>query len=166
MILKRKMDLELVKNFISKQSPSTNIYLGADSERYNTKGVWYADFTTACVVHYNGNRGAKLFGNITTERDYDQNMDKPRFRLMKEVYLVSGLYLELAEAIGDRHFEIHLDINSSDKHGSNCVMSEAIGYIKATCNVIPFVKPRAFAASYCADRYKDLAAASNKIANA
>jgi predicted RNase H-related nuclease YkuK (DUF458 family) len=38
------------------------------------------------------------------------------------------------------------------------VINEAIGYIRGTCNVIPMVKPRAFAASYAADRYKSLAA--------
>jgi hypothetical protein len=38
------------------------------------------------------------------------------------------------------------------------VLSQAIGYIKGTCNVIPLVKPQAFAASYCADRLKEIMA--------
>jgi len=37
-------------------------------------------------------------------------------------------------------------------------VQQAIGYIRGTCNVIPFVKPDAFAASYAADRLKDLRA--------
>jgi predicted RNase H-related nuclease YkuK (DUF458 family) len=52
-----------------------------------------------------------------------------------------------------------LDINPSEMHGSNCVIQEAIGYIRGTCNVIPLVKPEAFAASYAADRLKGLKAA-------
>jgi predicted RNase H-related nuclease YkuK (DUF458 family) len=39
------------------------------------------------------------------------------------------------------------------------VLQEAIGYIRGTCNVIPMVKPKAFAASYAADRLKGLKAA-------
>jgi hypothetical protein len=37
-------------------------------------------------------------------------------------------------------------------HGSSCVVQQAIGYIRGVCNVIPMVKPQAFAASYAADR--------------
>lgn len=75
---------------------------------------------------------------------------------MNEVYRVAKLYVDLAEAIGDRHFEIHLDINADQKQGSYCVMQEAIGYIRAMCNVVPMVKPNAFAATNAADRYKSL----------
>jgi predicted RNase H-related nuclease YkuK (DUF458 family) len=49
-----------------------------------------------------------------------------------------------------------LDINPDEMHGSSCVVSQAIGYIKGTCNVVPFVKPDAFAASYAADRFRSL----------
>jgi predicted RNase H-related nuclease YkuK (DUF458 family) len=49
---------------------------------------------------------------------------------------------------------VHLDINPDEMHGSSCVINEAVGYIKGMCNVIPLVKPNAFAASYAADRYK------------
>ena len=153
--MQRKLDLTEVRDFISRTSETTRIYLGSDSERYIMNEMWYADYTLAAVIHYDGCRGCKIFGEVQTERDYDQRKDRPRFRLMNEVHKVAGLYLELAEAIGDRHFEIHLDINSDEKQGSNCVMQEAIGYIRAMCNVVPMVKPRAFAATYAADRYKD-----------
>jgi predicted RNase H-related nuclease YkuK (DUF458 family) len=66
--------------------------------------------------------------------------------------------MKLAEVLEGRDVEVHLDINPSASHGSNCVMNEAIGYIRGTCNVIPLIKPRAFAASYAADRFKSLAA--------
>ena len=68
----------------------------------------------------------------------------------------SQMYLDLAESIGDRHFEVHLDINSNVLYGSSIVVNQAIGYVKGTCNVEPMIKPDAFAASYAADRFKGL----------
>jgi predicted RNase H-related nuclease YkuK (DUF458 family) len=52
----------------------------------------------------------------------------------------------------DKQMEIHLDINPDKAHGSSCVLQEAIGYIRGTCNVVPLIKPNAFAASFAADR--------------
>jgi len=155
----KKLNLEEVKAFIDAQTPETKIYLGVDSERFNMNGVWYADYITAIVVHINGNNGCKIFGEVQRERDYDQKKDKPRYRLMNEVYKVSELYLKLSDVLGDRQVEVHLDINPNEMHGSSCVINEAVGYIRGTCNVIPLVKPNAFAASYAADRYKGLKAA-------
>ena len=158
-IIMRKLDLVEVKSFIEAQTPETKIYIGCDSERIKVNKVWYADYITAIVVHINGNNGCKLFGEVVRERDYDQKQNKPRYRLMNEVYKVSELYLKLADVLVDRNVEVHLDINPSEMHGSNCVIQEAIGYIRGTCNVIPLVKPEAFAASYAADRLKGLKAA-------
>ena len=153
-----KINLEEVKEFISRQTPETKIYLGCDSERIRVNNVWHADYIIAIVVHKDGKHGCKLFGEVVRERDYDQKEDRPRYRLMQEVYKVSEMYLKLADVLEGRDVEVHLDINPSEMHGSNCVINEAIGYIRGTCNVIPMVKPRAFAASYAADRYKSLAA--------
>jgi len=152
----RKLDLNEVREFIEAQSPETKIYIGCDSERMKIDKVWYADYITAIVVHINGNNGCKLFGEVIRERDYDQKQSRPRYRLMNEVYKVSELYLKLADVLVDRDVEVHLDINPNEMTGSSCVINEAIGYIKGTCNVIPLVKPQAFAASYAADRLKGL----------
>ena len=152
----KQINLNEVKTFIVSQSPETKIYLGCDSERMKIDGTWYADYVLAIVVHINGNNGCKLFGEVHRERDYDQKASRPSMRLMTEVYKVSELYLKLAEVLEDRQVEVHLDINPSEMHGSSCVISQAIGYIKGTCNVIPFVKPRAFAATYAADRFRSL----------
>lgn len=152
----KKLDLDQVKNFIDAQTPETKIYLGCDSERIKIDGVWYADYILAIVVHINGNNGCKLFGEVQRERDYDQKYNRPSQRLMTEVYKVSDLYLKLAEVLEGREVEVHLDINPDEEHGSSCVISQAVGYIKGVCNVIPFVKPEAFAASYAADRFKGL----------
>ena len=155
----RKINLEEVTAFIKAQTPETKIYLGCDSERIRVDGQWYADYVLAIVVHINGNNGCKLFGEVQRERDYDQKYSRPSTRLMTEVYKVSELYLKLEEVLDGREVEVHLDINPNEQHGSSCVISQAVGYIKGVCNVIPFVKPEAFAASYAADRFKSLRAA-------
>ena len=147
-------DIEQVKQFILQQSPDTKVYLGADSERLNVRGIWYADYTLAVVVHIDGKHGCKIFGDIQRERDYDQKANKPAMRLMNEVYKVSELFQQLADVLEDRHVEVHLDINPNDNYASNVVVSQAIGYIKGTCNLTAQVKPDAFAASYAADRLK------------
>ena len=147
----RKINLEEVREFISKQTPETKIYIGCDSERFKIDKVWYADYITAIVVHMNGNNGCKLFGEVHRERDYDQKQNRPRYRLMNEVYKASELYLKLADVLEGRDVEVHLDINPSELHGSSCVINEAIGYIRGTCNVIPLVKPQSWAATHCAD---------------
>ena len=151
-----KINLEEVREFIAGEPQETKIYLGCDSERLILNNTWYADYVTAIVIHMNGKNGCKLFGEVIREKDYDQKVDRPRFRLMNEVYKVSEMYLKLADVLEDRNVEVHLDINPNEIHGSNCVINEAIGYIRGTCNVIPMVKPFAFAASYAADRFREL----------
>jgi predicted RNase H-related nuclease YkuK (DUF458 family) len=155
----KKIDFNEVKTFIENQSPSTKIYIGADSERFKIDGKWYADYTLAVVVHIDGCHGCKIFGEVQRELDYDQKKSKPAMRLMNEVYKVSELFQNLADVLEDRYVEVHLDINPNEIYGSSCVVQQAIGYIKGTCNVVPMVKPMAFAASYAADRMKLLLAA-------
>ena len=150
----KPINIEEVKEYILQQSPTTKIYIGGDSERFPIGKDWYADYTLAIVVHINGNNGCKIFGEVQRERDYDQRRDRPRMRLMNEVYKIAELYHKLHDVLEDRDVEVHLDINPSEMHGSNCVINEAIGYIRGMCNVIPMVKPNAFAASYAADRLK------------
>ena len=154
----KKINVQEVKEFIESQGPNTKIYLGADSERIRIGNEWFADYTLAVVVHMDGRHGCKIFGEVHRERDYDQKRSKPAMRLMNEVYKVANLFHELFEVLEDRHVEVHLDLNPDKAHGSSCVVQEAIGYIRGTCNVMPMVKPKAFAASYCADRLKDILA--------
>jgi predicted RNase H-related nuclease YkuK (DUF458 family) len=151
------MNIDEVRDFIQNSSELSCIYIGADSERYRGKdNQWYADYTVAIVIHIDGSRGCKVFGQVETERDYDKRHDRPAYRLMNEVYKASAMYLELYEAIGDRHVEVHLDINPDEMHGSSCVIQQATGYIRGMCGFAPKVKPDAFAASYAADRLKEI----------
>jgi predicted RNase H-related nuclease YkuK (DUF458 family) len=154
----KKFDIDKVKEFILDQGPDTKIYLGADSERIRIDGVWYADYALAVVVHIDGRHGCKIFGYVEREIDYDHKKSKPAMRLMSEVYKVSELFQNMSDVLEDRHVEVHLDLNKSDLHGSSCVVNQAIGYIKGTCNMTPMVKPDAPAASFCADRLKRILA--------
>ena len=163
--MQQLIDVEEVRKFISDQGAATRIYLGCDSERILLDSGWRADYTLAIVIHINGNNGCKIFGEVRRERDYDQRAGRPALRLMNEVYKVSDLYQKLNDVLINRQVEVHLDINPDERHGSNCVIAQAIGYIKGTCNVTPSVKPYAFAASYAADRFKGLAGARLKSVN-
>jgi predicted RNase H-related nuclease YkuK (DUF458 family) len=155
----RKIDIEEARAFIEAQSPETKIYIGGDSERFKIDGQWYADYIMVIVVHIDGKHGCKIFGEVQRERDWDQKKARPRMRLMNEVYKIAELYQKLHDVLEDRAVEVHLDINPDEMYGSSCVINEAVGYIKGMCNVVPMVKPNAFAASYAADRYKGLKAA-------
>lgn len=155
----KRINVDEVKAYIDAQGPKTKVYLGGDSERLIIDNQWYADYTLAIVVHIDGKHGCKVFGEIQRERDFDQKKNKPRMRLMTEVMKIAELYLKLADVLEDHDVEIHLDINPNEMYGSNCVINEAVGYIRGMCNVVPMVKPHAFAASCCADRLKDVLAA-------
>lgn len=158
--MRHEFNLEEVKDFIRNTSDATAVYIGADSERYrNRDDVWVADYTVAVVIHMDSSRGCKVFGRVDTERDYDNRHDRPATRLMNEVYRAAQMYLDLIDAIGDRHCEVHLDINPDEMYGSSCVIQQATGYIRGMCGFPPKVKPEAFSASYAADRLKEILAA-------
>lgn len=159
---RRKLDFDMVREFITNQSAETKIYIGGDSTRFKKQGVWYADYTVAVVIHFDGCRGAKVFGEVTRERDYDSKKNRPALRLMTEVYRTAAVFQELREVLKDRYFEIHMDINPDQMHGSSCVLNEAIGYIRGTCNVTPMVKPNAWSASFGADRFTEFGEIAEK----
>ena len=152
---KDRIDINEVAEFINGCGADTKIYIGCDSERVRAHGVWYADYILAVVVHINGKNGCKIFGAVDRERDWEQKANKPKMRLMNEVYRVADLYLKLSELVA-HDIEVHLDINPNEMYGSSVAVNEAVGYIKGMCNVVPMVKPRAFAASYAADRFKEV----------
>ena len=153
-----EFDFEAFKQLVESSSLETRIYFGADSERVQSNGVWYVDYMLVACVHIDGKHGAKVFGQITRERDYDKKLSRPKLRLMTEVSKIAELYCKCAELVDfeNRHVSIHLDINPNEMFGSSCAVSEAIGYIKGVCGIDPKVKPNSFAASIAADRLKTL----------
>lgn len=145
--------LQEIRDFLATQSETSKVYIGCDSEAYKRKGQKMADYYLVVVVHINGRNGCKIFGDKVTEPDYSTDKRRPTYRLMNEVYKASNLYLELAEAIGEREVEIHLDLNPDKRYASNLVLEQAIGYIKGTCNVVPLVKPDYWVSTHLADKF-------------
>ena len=148
-----QINIEKVAAFINECSAETKIYIGVDSERFRLNGVWYVDFISAVVVHFDGKHGCKIFGAVDRERDFGQIASKPKLRLMGEVYRAADLYLELSKEVA-HDISVHLDINPNEMYGSNVAVQEAVGYIRGMCGITPMIKPNAPAASYCADQFK------------
>ena len=150
------IDIDELQEFIESQSETTRIYFGADSERVNVNDTWMVDYLLVVAIHIDGKHGAKVFGEVHREREYNKRLDRPKMRLMTEVMKIAELYLKCADFLEDRHVELHLDINPLEIHGSSCALNEAVGYIKGVCGIDPVVKPNSWAASICADRIKTI----------
>lgn len=147
-------ELEKIKDYLVNHTTNRcKIYIGTDSKRYRKDNVWYAKFATAVVIHREGNHGCKVFVIQSTERDYDAKKSKPMNRMMTETYKTTEVYEALKSTLGTKQVEIHLDINPSEVHGSNCALTQAVGYIRGVCDINPKVKPFALAASFAADHH-------------
>jgi len=142
-----KQEEELINLLVSLDS-NTKIYLGCDSMRYKNKMGRYA---TVCIVHKNGNNGCKIFSNISYERDYDLKPDRPKLRMMNEVRKVCELWQQIGPLVDEFDVEIHLDIATDPKHGSNIAAQEAAGYVLGLTGIEPKLKPNSFASSFGAD---------------
>ncbi|MFA7407688.1 MAG: ribonuclease H-like YkuK family protein [Anaerolineaceae bacterium] len=133
---------------------NTKIYMGTDSVRFKKDGRWHAKYASVCVVHMNGANGCRVFTHRSIEPDYDVRKDRPSMRLMNEVMKTCELYVQLAPFIDCYDIELHVDVNTDPIHGSNCVATQAAGYILGVTGVAEDqikLKPDAFAASFSAD---------------
>ena len=142
-------DFDDIRRVIEDSSESSAIYVGADSQRYKKRGQHYVAYVTVIIIHIDGEHGGRLFKQIEVERDYGQ----VRLRLMNEVYRASAAAMEIQDFIGNRTFEIHLDINPDENFKSNAVVKEATGYVLGMFGFKPKIKPNGFAASTVSDRY-------------
>lgn len=130
---------------------TSKVYLGCDSVRFMKDGRWYARYATVAIVHMNGKNGCRIFNNISVEPDFDVKKNRPKMRMMNEVSKVCQLYTQLIPFIDEYDVEIHLDINTDPKHGSNCAANEAAGYVLGMTGIEPKLKPESWAASFGAD---------------
>lgn len=146
-----QQQVENIVDLLATLDKTTKVYLGCDSVRYFKRGRAFGRFATVCIVHKNGNKGCKIFSNISYEADYDVKKDRPKMRMLNEVRKVCELYNQLIPFIDEYDVEIHLDINTDPKHGSNCAASEAAGYVLGMTGVTPKLKPDSWAASFGAD---------------
>lgn len=139
--------IEEAKQAILDSSQQSSVYIGCDSIRFRKNNMWYAKYSTVVIVHMDSNRGCKLF---------HESVDMPDFgnlkqRLLNEVQMAVLAATSIIDVIGDRHMEIHLDINPNPKHKSSVAVKEALGWVKGSLGLDAKIKPSSFAATHAAD---------------
>ncbi len=160
------LNYDEINGFIRASSPNSVIMIGCDSIRIKHKGVPSARYSTVvCVRKATGEgknimyHGSKVFGTSVILPDYGTvirsgKMKNLKMRLMQEVTFALEAFEHTYEAIGDRPYEIHLDINSRPECESHVAMKEARGYVMGmTGGQEPEFKPNALAASFAADAH-------------
>ena len=143
--------VEEIVDLLAGLEKTSRVYLGCDSVRYRRDNANWARYATVAIVHMNGKNGCRVFHTISHEPDYDAKKNRPKVRMMNEVAKVCNLYNQLIPFIDEYNVEIHLDINTDPKHGSNCAATEAAGYVLGMTGVEPKLKPESWAASFGAD---------------
>ena len=141
-----KYDREEVRKII-KESPITSaVYIGCDSRRFRHMKRWFAAYSAVVVIHQESSKGCRVFHSHDVQLDYGD----VRTRMINEVNYAVQMASDIADVVGDRKFEIHLDINPDPVHASNKAMTQAVGYVKGM-GYIPRIKPNAPIASTAAD---------------
>lgn len=139
------IDIEAALTAIRESSETSSVYVGCDSVVLDEEIA----YVTVLIIHYDSVHGGRIFKDIK----FEYNHGNRNRRLLAEVGYAQQLASEVIEAVGARHFEIHLDINPDVKHASNAVMKEAVGWIAGVFGFKPKLKPHAFAASGASDHF-------------
>jgi predicted RNase H-related nuclease YkuK (DUF458 family) len=139
--------IEEAKQAILDSSKESSVYIGCDSIRFKKNKQWYAKYSTVVIVHMDSKRGCKLFHESVDMPDYG-NLKQ---RLLTEVQMAVSTATEVIDVLGDRHMEIHLDINPNPKHKSSVAVKEALGWVKGSLGLDAKIKPSSFAATHAAD---------------
>lgn len=141
--------IQEIQEAIINSSLTTGVYVGCDSKISN-KGKT-AKYATVVVLHIDGKHGGKLFSIVEQELLYG-NIKSPRLRLMTEAQKALNIACQIADVVGDRPFEVHLDFNTNEQHKSSAAIKEASAYVLGMLGFRPKFKPDAFAASTAADK--------------
>ena len=142
-----KVMIEEAKQAIVSSSKESSVYIGCDSIRFRKNKMWYAKYSTVIIVHMDSKHGCKLFHSSIDMPDYG-NLKQ---RLLTEVQMAVTTATEIIDVLGDRHMEIHLDINPNPQHKSSVAVKEALGWVKGSLGIDAKIKPSAFAATHAAD---------------
>ena len=137
---------------IEASSLESSVYIGADSKTFKRGNDRFVAFCTTVILHKDSKHGGKIFKDIKIERDFGES-NTPRMRLMNEVYKVIDIASQIVDSVGERHFEVHLDVNPDPKYKSNSAVKEACGMVLGTFGFEAKIKPEAWAASAAADRF-------------
>lgn len=146
--MKNKVDIEEVKEYIRNSSDQSSVYIGCDSKRFGRKDKRFIAYACVVLVHLDSKHGAKMFSFERLERDFG-NL---RQRMINEAIFACEIGYEIKQIVGDRTFEIHLDINPDKRHKSSVAIKEATGMVLGMFGEEAKVKPEAFAASTAADK--------------
>jgi len=135
--------IEAIRNS-SKQS---SIYIGCDSIRYKSSGIWWASYCVVIIVHKDSKHGCNLFSETTKQLDFGGI----RQRLMVETELAINAATAIIDELDGRRLEIHLDLNGDAKHKSNVAVKESLSWVRGMTGLEAKIKPEAFAATHAAD---------------
>lgn len=141
------------KQAIIESSQESSVYIGADSIRYKKKNKktgeneWWAKHCVVVVVHTDTKKGCKLFHRVFDERDFGGIKQ----RMLTEVNYATQCASEIVDVIGNRSFQIHLDINPDPRHKSSVAVKEALGWVKGMFGIDAMIKPQSWAATHAAD---------------
>jgi len=162
---KLNLDYKAIKEHIRNSGPNSVIMIGCDSLRKETdKGAFAVYATVVCIRKATGEgkhimyHGSKVFGTRNRLTDYGKvirsgKLANLKTRLMQEVTFALEAFTGIQDAIGDRPFEIHLDINSRPECESHIALADAKGYVMGMTGREPEFKPFALAASFAADAH-------------
>lgn len=135
---------------IKESSLTSSVYIGCDSKRFRKHGRWFARYVTVIIIHKDSSKGCVLFHDTNVLDDYSTTSN-PKMRLINEVMFAVNAAHEVMPVIGDRHFELHVDVNPNPKYKSSVAVKEAMGYVYGTLGIEAKIKPDAFAAMHAAD---------------
>lgn len=141
------------KEAIRNSSESSSIYIGCDSQIFYRNKKIVADYSIVIVLHKDSCHGCKIFHNSFTKETYgdpSKNDGSMENRLMMETQFALDAFYEIKDVIGNRHLEVHLDVNPDPMYKSNKVTSQALGWVRGM-GLVAKIKPEAWAATHAAD---------------
>ncbi len=162
-IPKLDLDYKVINRFIRDSHPESVVMIGCDSVRKATSQTKASALYSTVVVIRKASgsgvfHGCKVFGASVRLPDYGRviksgKLANLKLRLLQEVAFALEAFDGVQDAIGDRPFEIHLDIASDPRWESNIAMADAKGYVLGVTGREPNFKPTALAASFAADAH-------------
>jgi hypothetical protein len=153
---------EYLENLIKEEhalNHKLNVSVGTDSQRYGKSRAY--KFATVIMITVKEDiggvlvgRGGKIISSTYFINTFTKNKEGVNERMLTEVSKSIDVAYDIADLLDSYgiKMDIHADINPDPKWESNKALSQAIGYILGMGYEFK-VKPSAWAASYCGDKY-------------
>jgi len=136
---------------VTESSDASSIYVGCDSIRFSTgkhEKSWFTRYSTVVVIHIDSKHGGRIFYETCVEDAHTQ--DNIMHRMLKETELALDAARVIDKVRGNRHMEVHLDINTDPKFKSEKAATVAAGWIAGE-GFVSRLKPDGWAATHAAD---------------